>query len=57
MIESEEEIEKIDFNKINGPYAIVIKTIPGSREGLIRPTLSPDEIKNEFTRFLKQNKK
>lgn len=56
LIKDLDDIEKINFNSITGPYAIIIKTISVSRIDLGRPSDLPSESKNNFMQFLNKLK-
>lgn len=53
IINSQEELEKLDFSELEKPGAVIIKSRTGSRSDLGRPTQTPVETKNNFMKFLK----
>ncbi len=57
LVATKEELNAIDFNRLEGPSAIIIKLVPGSRKNLSRPSSkSPKERKEEFVNFINSQK-
>ncbi|MDO8610141.1 MAG: phosphonopyruvate decarboxylase [bacterium] len=53
IVKSKKQLEKINFKKNNGPFAIVIFSKQGSRLNLGRPISNPIENKKIFMQFIK----
>ena len=56
IVKKKKTLESIDFSILQKPCAVVIKTHPGSRKDLGRPTSSPIENKEQFMHYLKNGK-
>lgn len=52
IIKTRQQLAKLQFKEIDGPFGIVVYSQPGSRANLGRPTSSPIDNKKEFMRFL-----
>jgi len=52
VIKSKKELDKLNFDKIKSPAAIIIKCNQESRKDLGRPTLTPVQVKENFMKFL-----
>ena len=46
-----EELEKINFQDWEGPTALIVNVVPGSRKDLSRPSQTPKESKKSFMDF------
>ncbi|MDO8633263.1 MAG: phosphonopyruvate decarboxylase [Candidatus Wildermuthbacteria bacterium] len=47
-----EELERIDFQNWEGPIALIVNVVPGSRKDLPRPSQTPKESKKSFMDFV-----
>lgn len=53
MVKNKKQLNELDLNRHRLPFAVIIKSSPGARSDLGRPTKTPKQNKNSFMAYVK----